>query len=236
MRRIQRSGSIRRVAAALVVVGLSTALAPRATAYDGASAAVYADAHWAECGDVSPYNKTPPAPYICYGNDCTNYVSRAMHAGGYGFIEGTTANPSDQWYWYNSGLRSTSWGNASALYFFLVYYDHGSGSEGGGALQKSFVGVTASQTYNTLGKGDMLFFDWTNDGVIDHVRIEVGYGTPSRTGYQSGYNGSYWKTGDWADQHEQPRYHDFWNGYYQVSATIAATTHVYEVHIYPTSG
>ena len=70
----------------------------------------------------------------------------------------------------------------------------------------------------------------------DNVRIEVGYGTPPRTGYQSSYNNSYWATGDWADQHTPPRYHDFWNGYYQLSASMAATTHIYEVHIPSTSG
>jgi len=205
-------------------------------AYNGPNAASYADAHWAECGSISPYNGSPPSPYVCMSNDCTNYASQAMHAGGYRFISGSTQNPLDEWYWYSASMKTESWYQAYRLYYFLVYYDHGSGSEGGGTLVTDFVGVTASQTYNSLSKGDMIFFDWTNDGAIDHVRVEAGYGTPSSTGYQPAYNNSYWKTGDWADQHTDPRYHDFWNGYYQMSASLAATTHVYEVHIPSTSG
>lgn len=222
----RRRGVVRLlVVAAITAVAVS--LPANVAAYGGSSASTYADAHWAECGS-SPYNGTPPSPYVCLSNDCANYASQAMHAGGYGFIAGSTLNPYDQWYWYNTGLNTTSWYQASQLYFFLVYYDHGSGSKGGGTLVADFVGVTASQTYNSLSKGDMIFMDWENNGVIDHVRIEVGYGTPARTGYQSSYNNSYWATGDWADQHTPPRYHDFWNGYYQLSASMAATTHIYE--------
>ena len=224
---------------ALTAIGLvvGALIAPTyVDAYNGSTAASYADGHWAECG-LSPYNGSPPSPYVCLSNDCANYVSEAMHAGGYRFIANDPVlNPQDQWYWYNSSAKTTSWYQAAMLYYFLVYYDHGTGSEGGGTLVTHFVGVTASQTYNSLSKGDMIFFDWTNDGAIDHVRLEMGWGTPPSTGYQSSYNNSYWKTGDWADQHTDPRYHDFWNGYYQLSASMAATTHVYEVHIPSTSG
>ena len=225
-----------RAATALTLIGLLAGIAPTAIAYNGSAAAAYADAHWDECGDEPGWDDPAPSPYICYGNDCTNYVSRAMHTGGgYGFIEGSTQNPNDEWYWYNSSMNTASWGTAYRLYYFLIYYDKGAGSLGGGSLLKHFVGVKASQTYNTLNKGGLVFFDWTNNGSIDHVRMEVGYGIISSPGKRAQYN-AWWYTGDWADQHEPPRYHDFWNGYYAMSQALRLTTHVYEVHIPSTSG
>ncbi len=214
------------------------ALPAGALAYDGAAAATYADSHWAECG----WSGTAPSPYVCLpangSQDCANYASRVMHvAGGYRFIDRSgIPGVNDYWYYYSTSNWTITWYNAQALYSFLVAWDHGDLSHGGGTLVTSFVGVTASQTYNSLSKGDMIFFDFENNSQIDHVRVETGYGTPSRTGYQSAYNNSYWKTGDWGSQHNANRYRDFWNGYYQMSASMAATTKIYEVHIPSTSG
>ena len=95
------------------------------------------------------------------------------------------------------------------------------------------IGATASQTYNSLSKGDLILFDWENDGLIDHVRVEAGWGAPPRTGYQSSYNNSYWTTGDWADQPTQVRYHDMWNGYWQMTAAQRTGVKIYQVHIDP---
>lgn len=226
----------RRACAIFAIVALMAGMTPTAVAYDGTAAASYADAHWDECGDDPGWDDPAPSPYICYGNDCTNFASRVMHSGGgYRFIEGSTANPNDQWYWYNSGLRSQSWGVAWRLYMFLIYYDKGSGSRGGGTLVKDTIGVTASQQYNSLVKGDLIFFDWENDKQIDHVRVATGYGPVSSPGFRSTHN-AYWATGDHANQHEAPRYHDFWNGYYVMSASRRVTTRVYQVHIPITSG
>lgn len=222
--------------AALVTAGLLVAQAPAtAVAYDGVAAAAYADAHWAECGP-SPYNHAVPSPYVCMANDCANLASRVMKAGGYRFTEGSNENPLDAWYWYNSSMKTPSWYQAARLYQFLIYYDKGAGSHGGATLKKEFVGVTAAQKYNTLTKGDLIFMDLDNTGGIDHVRVETGYGTPSKIGYQSAYNGSYWTTGDWATQHNVPRYHDFWNGFYQMTPADQARAHIYEVDIPNTSG
>lgn len=57
----------------------------------------------------------------------------------------------------------------------------------------------------------------------------------SSQGKRSAYN-AWWYTGDWADQHAPPRYHDLWNGYYAMDPSLCATTHVYEVHISGVSG
>jgi len=209
---------------AMMVVGTTGA-----GAFNPTNAANYADSHWKECGP-SPYNGVPPSPYKCISNDCTNYVSRALHAGGYSFV---LNGPADSWYWYSSQSNSMSWTYADVLYGFLIYYDKDDNGRGGGTVVATQVGVSASQTYNSLSKGDLIFFDWENNGSIDHVRIETGWGTPSKTGYQSAYNNSYWATGDWADQHTEPRYHDMWNGYYQMTATQRANAKLYLVHIDP---
>ena len=214
---------------------LALVLPAGALAYDGVGAASYADTHWAECGWVG----TAPSPYVCMARDCANYASRAMHSGGgYRFIDRAgIPGVNDYWFWYSAavGDKTITWYQAQSLYSFLVAWDHGDLSHGGGNLVTSFVGVTHAQKYNPLSKGDMIFFDWTNDGSIDHVRIETGYGVPSRTGWQSAYN-AYWYEGDWADQHDPNRYHDFWNGSYVLTPAEAAVTKVYEVHIPSTSG
>jgi hypothetical protein len=72
----------------------------------------------------------------------------------------------------------------------------------------------------------------------DSPRGPVGWGTPSRIGYQSNYNRSYWTTGDWADQHNPPRYKDFWNGFYQTQLDNPSwnfSVRIYQVHIYSTN-
>ena len=228
--------SLLRLTMVLAIAAVALGLPTTATAYNGASGAAYADQNWSECGS-SPYNGFPPSPYVCMQNDCTNYASQVMHAGGYRFIAGDPVlNPSDSWYWYSTSMKTTSWYDTASLYYFLVYYDRQSGGEGGGSLVANFVGVTASQTYNALSAGDIIFMGDGTTGTLDHARVEVGYGTPQRTGYQSSYDNSYWTTGDWADQHIAPRYHDFWNGFYQLTGPQAATQEIWEVHIPSTSG
>jgi len=228
---VGRALARRRRSLAITVIGvglLTVSVGPLpALAFDPNAAASYADHHWSECGP-SPYNGTPPSPYVCMQNDCTNYASRVLHAGGYSFVL-TLGN---QWYWYNSSQKTRSWYDASSLYEFLML-DKDANGRGGGTLVSRTVGANPNQLYNSLSKGDLIFMDWTDDNIIDHVRVEAGWGTPPRFGYQPSYNNSYWTTGDWADQHTEVRYHDFWHGYYQLDATTRRTVQIFQVHIDP---
>jgi hypothetical protein len=215
-----------RLAVGFVVAAVLAAgqLIESVQAYSGSAAASYADANWKECWDP-PYSGSPPSPYECFANDCANYVSQAMHAGGYPFHYGFVP----PWYYFDFGT-TVAWYQAGQLYYFLVYGEPQNGFPGGyvAAVKK---GASSTQNYNVLGKGDLIFFDWEDNSSIDHVRMEVGWGTPPSTGYKSTYN-AWWYTGDWADQHTPPRYHDFWNGYYAMDATTRSTVRISEVRIY----
>lgn len=202
-------------------------------AFDGAAAAAYADAHWAECG-TAPYNGVPPSPYVCLSNDCANYASRAIHAGGYPFRTSPVTLWAN-WYWWSAGNNTRTWWQSDALKYFLTDRDPYINGNPGGYVAAVTKGARDTDQYNALSRGDLLFFDWDDNGIIDHVRVEVGWGTPPRTGYQANYNYSYWATGDWADQHTPPRYHDFWNGYYHLTPTERTTVRIYQVHIRPTN-
>ena len=56
-------------------------------------------------------------------------------------------------------------------------------------------------TTSGLAKGDLLFYDWQGDGIIDHVGIQVGHGTDPDSGL----------FGDYTDQHSTNRFHSFWS-------------------------
>ena len=88
----------------------------------------------------------------------------------------------------------------------------------GGTVRENIKGASTSDKYNSLLNGDLIFFDWEDDGQINHVRVETGYGTPSATGYIAVANHSDRTEGDWLDQHEPPRYKDFCNGAYRLTA------------------
>jgi hypothetical protein len=194
-------------------------LVPPAAAWDGYDTAAYADQYWAACDDF-PYSHAPNPPYICLGRvgsgwfdqDCANFASEALHAGGYSMVNATsgykgTYTGNDQWWWRNGygGIYnwSLSWTVASKLFKFLTVYDHDGGnpSAPGGGFVVEMVHPSAGDLYNSLNVGDLIFFDqdssggWSGTG-IDHVKIEVG-----------------WSTYDYADQHGPGQYHHMWNSW-----------------------
>jgi hypothetical protein len=79
---------IKKLIAALLVTSVlagGTSLVPRnALAYNRPAAANYADAFWSAFNNAYPYFGAPPWPasIISNGDDCTNFVSQALHAGG----------------------------------------------------------------------------------------------------------------------------------------------------------
>jgi cell wall-associated NlpC family hydrolase len=161
-------------------------------------------------------------------------VSEALHYGGYPF-RSSPVTLWASWWWHSTSDNTRTWWDADSLEYFLVDEDPGINGNPGGYIAENTKGALASDKYNALSKGDLLFFDWEDNGSIDHVRIEVGWGTPTSTGYQSAYNNSYWTTGDWANQHTVPRYKDFWNAYYQLTSSQRASVRILQVHIYSTN-
>lgn len=226
---------MRLVVVFVILASMVLAEAPAVAAFSGTNAVTYAESHWKECDPVSPYNGTPPSPYVCLANDCANYASQALRAGGYPFRSNgyyQLTGLLDSWYWNSSTSRTITWYQADQLLKFLtkaeIYFRNP-----GGRVVANTKGASPTQRYNVLSKGDLIFFDWEDDYVFDHVRVETGWGVPPKTGWQSAYNWSYWTEGDWGDQHNPVRYHDFWNGYQHLTAAGAAAVRIYQVHIDP---
>ncbi len=81
-----------------------------------------------------------------------------------------------------------------------------------------------AQQSSGLSKGDLVFYDWTNNGSLDHVSIRVATGVdPARTSWN----------GDLVDAHTSTRYHAYWTlAPYNSNALI---TKIQRVHIYATN-
>ncbi len=223
------------------VVMLSPLSNPQpAAAWSGAATATYADTHWNDCAGQS-YSSDG---YLCVpDNNCTAFASRALHAGGYSWVNreywvgpimfGEPAS----WFYRSASDRTHSFAGAPEFYDFLINYDHDQGSTGpgGGTRVATTSGVTVSQTYNALSRGDMLFFSYgTVLGMrfVDHVRVEAGWNSTSFTPYQiAGRGPSVNAPGDYADQNSIDRYHDFWNGVYWIAQP--QNTVIWQVHIDP---
>lgn len=194
--------------------------------YNRQAAVAYAD-QWANSLNYS-YPST-------FANDCTNYVSQALLAGG---IQqrpgGLTASPTDPTLWYvkdttlpgqqlKSFIWSNTWSVAPNLKDFLL--NTTSGGAPLGTLVRTVTSVADKSQLildNAMQPGDVMFYDWTNDGVIDHAAMYVGKdvtNTPAGTSALSSVE----------DSHSNNRYHKFWSMKDGNSTWI--NTKVYLVHI-----
>lgn len=170
-----------------------------------------------------------------FANDCTNYVSQALIAGG---IQqrtgGMTADPTDPTLWYvkdttlphqhlKSFIWSNTWAVAPALKDFLL--NTTSDGKPLGTLVRTVTSVSDKQQLileNEMQPGDVIFYDWTNDGVIDHAAMYVGKDatdTPLGTSSLSSVE----------DSHSNSRYHKFWS--MKEGNPTWANAKIYLVHI-----
>ncbi|WP_078577422.1 amidase domain-containing protein [Salipaludibacillus agaradhaerens] len=115
--------------------------------YDRLEAVKYAERWW------NDYN---PA-YKQFDNDCTNYVSQCLRAGG-APMRGAP-NRKEGW-WYGDSKWSFSWAVAHSLRWYL------SGSEKGLKAEE----VSSAQQ---LMKGDIICYDFTGDGSWQHTTVVV---------------------------------------------------------------
>ncbi|MFH9958069.1 amidase domain-containing protein [Streptomyces roseolus] len=119
------------------------------TGYDYSKMASYADRYW----------KRANSDYRVYGNDCTNFISQAMRAGGWGTTSGSALSRQDNNKWfYGSYTWTTSytWAGAENWYWF--------------ARKHSKRTRHLSSVWH-MGKADVLQADWKGDGTIDHSMI-----------------------------------------------------------------
>ena len=189
---LRRRGLALPLASALLLVVASASVT---LGYNGTGAATWARNH-------AIARQCPALP--CLPNDCTNFVSWAMNLGGgypqhvgNGFEE-NSAN----WYATKNGLglwvNSYAWGYADVLYTYMV------GHSPTGWLY-GWAWGNSSYSYTGLAIGRLVFYDWTNDGTVDHVSIITGTGKD--------LNWSSTQIGDLISQHDKDRLNTWWTGY-----------------------
>lgn len=136
------------------------------------------------------------------GGDCANFVSQAL------WDPNSGANfPSELPYWVYTG--GSTCGSASPIAWRYTPSQHNFfvANPQGAVYNFAYLGASgswsATNAYNisSMMIGDVIFYDWETDGVIDHVAIAVAYAS------------------DWStliDAHNTNRYHvryDFGNSY-----------------------
>lgn len=94
--------------------------------------------------------------YRRMGNDCTNFVSQAMRAGGWSMVSGWYRS-SGVW-WYNFLNQSWTWGGAQNWYWF--------------ARDKGRVSRLSNVWY--MGLADVLQIDFDRDSNLNHTMIVTG--------------------------------------------------------------
>ena len=123
-------------------------------------------------------------------NDCANFVSQALKAGGVSFKYGS--NPFNKWYYDDSKSPkwSKTWINAQDQFrFFRNNYAISQKTMYGNQIDGSASNVRNSSAYqsliSSLYEGDLIYFDHTNDGGHDHVMMvtDVQSGTVAVSGH-----------------------------------------------------
>ncbi|MGM9988430.1 MAG: amidase domain-containing protein [Bacillaceae bacterium] len=115
--------------------------------YSRLEAVKYAETWW---------NSTNPK-YKRYDNDCTNFISQCLHAGG--FPMKYTGSVKSGW-WYRNHKFSYSWGVAHSLLYYLI------------GLKAGIRGKRMEDA-TQLKLGDLIFYDFEGDGRFDHSTIVV---------------------------------------------------------------
>lgn len=139
-----------------------------------------------------PYNSPPYYDFTDEGGDCTNFVSQAIHEGGnapmvYYNDCGDNCVGTLGWFYIDVNHRANAWNNVTPLYEVITqYWVWPGGPEG--------CDVAQYQAY----EGDLIQYDWTNDGAWDHSVIIV------RSLDISSYNRYHWVSGHTPDVDDYP--------------------------------
>ncbi len=123
--------------------------------------------------DAAHKDKMNPK-YPDYGdNNCTNFVSQAIEAGGLKTTAATVLNRNheDVWtgfIWGTPKMSTLTWHNVEANYTYMSKHSNA---------------FTVENNVQRIGGGGLVYADWQNDGKYDHAMIVVGYiGRGSKTG------------------------------------------------------
>jgi hypothetical protein len=150
------------VAALFAVSAPTTGFA--ASGYNGAAAAAYADTYW------QTYNPSWPS-FATSGGDCTNFVSQALYAGGIAMRSSPQYNGDAAWYMVKVKRHWTyaaPWVNAQDNSVFALQHLPGV------TQVASYYGIApGQQVADNAAQGDIVLYDFNNDGVYDHEAIVV---------------------------------------------------------------
>ncbi len=179
--------------------------APAAFAYtwNGTNAASYAH-KWS-----SNTSTLRNGDYDKFSNDCANFVSQSLRAGGMpnDTSGGNVWSYNSHWY---GDTHTTSW----TVALDLVNYLKGSGRGTVDSLSHNM-----TDRYTSARKGDVYAYEWgDDDGHLDHVSLSSGWGDFADY-YDSGKAKNYRSVtgglGDYMSQHTHDRDYAPWNwGYW----------------------
>jgi hypothetical protein len=197
----------------------STTVVATAAAYSGSAAATYSDT-WATA-------RNSAFPTVGY-TDCTNFVSQALHAGGFSYHQSDLlpSGTIDRYSVKNWYVRRLSNGALDWAYSFTVvkdsldflYFDYPGGFANGLALG------TATQTTATANSvGDVFYYDWGQGPGLSHESIKVAHGTDPDPTH------GHW-IGDLIDAHDSDHFHAYWS-LRPYNADLMNSTHIILVHI-----
>lgn len=163
-----------------------------ASALDRGNAADYADTWYDAKNGVYPG----------FSDDCTNFISQALHAGGIKFRtadfswSGPYDNPA---YWYANGTLD-EWTQTWAVAKKSANWVNGLANGRETVVPANQEGAQPPSGYRK--RGNVVYYDWDGDGVINHASIvTVADGTDPSSG----------RTGTLIDQHTTNRKHAIWN-------------------------
>jgi hypothetical protein len=201
---IRKSLLIAAVVAALFAVS-APATGFAASGYNGAAAAAYADTYWQR------YNSAYPS-FANSGGDCTNFVSQALFAGGITMRLSPPNSGNAAWYMVKTKRNwsyAAPWVNAQDNSIFALQHLPGV------TQVASYYGAAPGQKVaDNATQGDIVLYDFNNDGIYDHEGIVVAN------------DGTSW---DLVDAHTNNRYHAYWTlASYNASW---ATTRIVVLHI-----
>lgn len=144
-------------------------------------------------------------------NDCTNFVSNALNAGGFKDDDPfhTNTRTEDRWFPYSmKGSPSAAWDRADGLY---NYIKNGYGKASGGPVGTEIGSVTLDPTKGTfdpnyltkigMKPGDIIVYDWNGGEGISHSAMYVGPQSLSDVANASG---------DAVDYHSNNTAHHSW--------------------------
>jgi hypothetical protein len=148
--------------------------------YDREAAVWYADQYW------NSYNPH----FLKFTDDCTNYISQCLLAGGIPMTSGTE-NPSVGWWYHRRGKAghhwSYSWSVAHSFYWYLR------------GKHKTGPRADAVKSPTDLRLGDIICYDFEGNGVWNHNTIVTRFdmdGNPLVHAHTSNSQYRYWEYRD----------------------------------------